>query len=25
MGFLGGFLPSMQASRMNIVDSLRAQ
>ena len=25
MGFVGGFLPSLQASRMNIVESLRAQ
>jgi len=25
MGLVGGFLPSVQASRMNIVDSLRAQ
>ena len=25
MGFLGGFLPSLRASRMNIVEALRAQ
>ena len=25
MGFVGGFLPSLRASRMNIVESLRAQ
>jgi ABC-type antimicrobial peptide transport system permease subunit len=25
MGFAGGFLPSLRASRMNIVESLRAQ
>ncbi len=25
MGFVGGFLPSVRASRMNIVDALRAQ
>ena len=25
MGFVGGFLPSLQASRMNIVEALRAQ
>ncbi len=25
MGFMGGFLPSLRASRMNIVESLRAQ